>query len=121
MFACIYPAFRTMCGRGQELGDFMQIILRALMALTVLFSAAAAYAQPVREVTISTVTRPPFSMVIDGVDTGFSIDLLEAVSDELRLSVTYDRKDEFGDMLDAVQDGSVDAAIANISITSANA
>lgn len=107
-----------MCQRGQELGDVMQIILRALMALTVLWGATAAHAQPVREVTISTVTRAPFSMVIDGVDTGFSIDLLDAVSEEFRLSVTYDRKDGFSEMLDAVQDGSVDAAIANISITS---
>ena len=56
-------------------------------------------------------------MVIDGVDTGFSIDLLEAVADELRLSMTYDRKDGFGEMLGAVQDGNVDVAIANISIT----
>jgi polar amino acid transport system substrate-binding protein len=56
-------------------------------------------------------------MVIDGIDTGFSVDLLNAVAAELDLAITYDRKNSFSEMLGAVQDGSVDAAIANISIT----
>ena len=69
------------------------------------------------DLTISTVTRPPFSMLKDGEDTGFSIDLFNAVTEIMHLTVSYDRKDSFGGMLDAVQDGSVDGAIANISIT----
>lgn len=47
-------------------------------------------------------SRPPFSMVVDGVDTGFSVDLLNAVADQLGRTVTYDRKDSFADILGAV-------------------
>jgi ABC-type amino acid transport substrate-binding protein len=41
-------------------------------------------------------------MVVDGVDTGFSVDLLNAVADQLGRTVTYDRKDSFADILGAV-------------------
>jgi polar amino acid transport system substrate-binding protein len=41
---------------------------------------------------------------------------LNAVADQLGRTVTYDRKDSFADMLGAVQDRDVDAAIANVSI-----
>jgi len=57
-------------------------------------------------------------MEVDGVDTGFSVDLMTAIGAELGRSVTFDRYDSFGDMLGAVQSGTADAAIANISITS---
>ena len=99
------------------MGDGMNGIIRALMALSVWVGAGSVQAQSAQELTISTVTRAPFSMLIDGVDAGFSVDLLAAVAQELNLSITYVRKDGFGEMLDAVQDGSVDAALANISIT----
>jgi len=99
------------------MGDGMNGIFRALMALAMWIGAAPAQAQPVDNLTIATVTRPPFSMVVDGVDTGFSIDLLNAAADQLNVSIVYDRKDSFGGMLSAVQDREVDAAIANISIT----
>lgn len=87
------------------------------MACAVMVASWPAYAQPAEDLIIATVTRPPFSMVVDGVDTGFSVDLLNAVADQLNRSITYDRKDSFGDMLGAVQGRNVDAAIANISIT----
>ena len=45
---------------------------------------------------------PPFSMIVDGVDAGFSVDLLNAVADQLGRTVTYDRKDSFADILGAV-------------------
>ncbi len=99
---------------GTRMGGKMHDIIRTLMALAILMGASTAFAQ---DLTISTVTRAPFSMPADDADTGFSVDLLNAVADELGLTITYDRKDSFGDMLDAVQDGVVDAAIANISIT----
>ena len=99
------------------MGDGMNGIIRTLMALSLWVGAGTVQAQSAQELTISTVTRAPFSMLIDGVDAGFSVDLLAAVAQELNLSITYVRKDGFGEMLDAVQDGSVDAAPANISIT----
>ena len=95
------------------MGDGMNGIIRTLMALSLWVGAGTVQAQSAQELTISTVTRAPFSMLIDGVDAGFSVDLLAAVAQELNLSITYVRKDGFGEMLDAVQDGSVDAALAN--------
>jgi polar amino acid transport system substrate-binding protein len=99
------------------MGDGMSGIIRALMALCMWIGAGSVQAQTAGELTISTVTRAPFSMVVGGVDTGFSVDLLNAVAEELDLSITYVRKDGFSEMLEVVQDGSVDAALANISIT----
>ena len=66
---------------------------------------------------ITTVTRPPFSMVENGQDTGFSIDLWRAIADELDTEFQFTRVDQFGDMLAAVENGTADGAIANISIT----
>ena len=68
---------------------------------------------------VTTVTRPPFSFVEDGVETGFSMDLLAALADKLGLGYTLERKEKFSDMLAAVMDGEADMAIANISITAA--
>ena len=68
--------------------------------------------------TVSTVTRPPFSMPdTDGGDTGFSIDLWNAIATELGDETEFRRVDSFGEMLSLVENGEVDAAIANISIT----
>ncbi len=92
----------------------MQHIYRTLVSLCLVLSGSQASAQ---DLTIATVTRAPFSMDENGVDVGFSIDLFAAVAEELNLTVTYDRKDNFIDMLVAVQNGSVDGALANISIT----
>jgi polar amino acid transport system substrate-binding protein len=74
----------------------------------------ASYAQ---DYTIATVTRSPFSIVEDGKDTGFSLDLFAEVAKDLEWNYTVQRFDTFTDMLGAVQDGAVDAAIANISVT----
>jgi len=80
---------------------------------------AIAFAAPVvaQDITVATVTRSPFSMPADDGHTGFSVDLMNAIGAELGRDVIYTRFDSFGDMLGAVQDGTVDAAIANISIT----
>lgn len=68
---------------------------------------------------MSTVTRPPFSLVESGRDTGFSIELLDALADRLNWEVEINRHDKFFDMLEQVRTGQADFAIANISITSA--
>jgi polar amino acid transport system substrate-binding protein len=67
--------------------------------------------------TVTTVTRAPFSMIENGQDTGFSMDLLDEVAKNLDWTYTINRVQSFGEMLDAVQNGNADAAIANISIT----
>lgn len=69
--------------------------------------------------TVSTVTRPPFSMLQDDKDTGFSIELLQALGEALGWEYQINRVDRFSDMLGSVADGRADLAIANISITSA--
>ncbi|MCV6585683.1 MAG: transporter substrate-binding domain-containing protein [Marinibacterium sp.] len=71
-------------------------------------------------VTVSTVTRSPFSMEEGGQDTGFSMDLLTALAEDLGWAgVEVDRHALFADMLDQVRDDAADLAIANISITAA--
>lgn len=85
-------------------------------ALIVSIWAQAAIAQTL---SVSTVTRPPFSMVEKGADTGFSIELLEALSEKLGWEYEINRVDQFATMLASVVDETADMAIANISITSA--
>ncbi|MDH5798890.1 MAG: transporter substrate-binding domain-containing protein [Paracoccaceae bacterium] len=70
-----------------------------------------------QDLTIATVTRPPFSFTENGVDTGFSIDLWREVAELLDRDFTIRRVDQFGEMLDLARTGQVDAAVANISIT----
>ncbi len=72
-----------------------------------------------QDLTFATVSREPFSMEQNGVDTGFSVDLIRAIAKDLNLSIALDRKDSFGGMLGAVQNADLDGAIANISITAA--
>lgn len=90
---------------------------RVFFALICLTFAALAQQSQAQSLSVTTVTRPPFSYVEDGVETGFSMELLEALAEALNWDYTVNRTDAFSDMLSAVQDGSADLAIANISIT----
>lgn len=93
----------------------MRLFLTGLiLVITVLTQTAAA-----QTLNVATVTRPPFSMTENGADTGFSIELLEALAQALGWDYRIDRQEQFGDMLGAVTNGTADLAIANISITSA--
>ena len=90
---------------------------KVLIALScALFFAGPLAAQ---NLTVSTVTRQPFSMMKDGNDIGFSIELFTAIAQSLDSEFSIVRHDSFSEMLGAVTSGSADAAIANISITSA--
>ena len=68
-------------------------------------------------VQVVTVTRPPFSLVEDGAETGFSLDLWQALSEDIGVDTEILRVESFRDMLDMVRRGEADAAVANISIT----
>lgn len=94
-------------------------VLKVLWALFFsLGQIAAATAQQTDDpLRIATVTRPPFSMVVDGQDTGFSIDLLRALAADTGRTFTLVRTESFSEMLSLVATGEVDAATANISIT----
>lgn len=72
-----------------------------------------------QSLTVATVTRPPFSFVENGRDTGFSIELLDELSKRLGWTYQLNRAEGFADMLGEVRRSDVDMAIANISITSA--
>ncbi len=65
----------------------------------------------------ATVDRPPFASLEGATPQGFSIDLMQGIALRLDRKLRFVPKDKFADMLDAVRQGDVDGAIANISIT----
>lgn len=67
----------------------------------------------------NTVDRAPFSYLDANRATGFSIDLMTMLGERLGREVRYQYQDSFPAMLNSVEAGEVDGAIANISITSA--
>lgn len=91
----------------------MRSILFGIIALFVFETRAMA-----QDLTVSTVTRPPFSMVENGQSTGFTMDLWSAMMNDIGRDYSIRRVDSFSEMLKLVETGEVDAAAANISITS---
>ena len=83
-------------------------------ALAFLTICTAVQAQDLRVVT---VTRTPFSQVENAADTGFSIDLWDAIAQELGMTYQIDRVATFSGMLEEVEAGRADVGAANISIT----
>ncbi|MEM8824226.1 MAG: transporter substrate-binding domain-containing protein [Pseudomonadota bacterium] len=93
-------------------------MLRSILSVCIWFIAALpALPQTQDPLIVGTVTRPPFSMTIDGAETGFALDLWAAVAEALELDYAIQRFDTFPDMLAAIEAGTADAAVANISIT----
>jgi polar amino acid transport system substrate-binding protein len=89
--------------------------LRKLLAvLVLLWTAGTAVAQDLR---IVTVERPPFAMKQGDDFNGFSIDLWNAVAEDLGRTSSFEMVDGFGEMLGHIRNGTRDAAVANISIT----
>jgi polar amino acid transport system substrate-binding protein len=86
------------------------------LCLTLTLWAQATIAQTL---TVSTVSRPPFSYAENGAEEGFSIELMAALAEALNWDIRIQRFEQFADMLSSVEDGSADMAIANISITAA--
>lgn len=96
----------------------MQKLFGLILGIGILVATVAGSARA-QTLSVSTVTRPPFSQVENGVDTGFSIELLAALSEALGWETELNRVELFPDMLASVEEGRADMAIANISITSA--
>ncbi len=82
-----------------------------------LFFLCFASASVAQGLSVSTVTRPPFSFEDSGADAGFSMDLWREIATTLEQDFTVTRHDSFSAMLEAVKDGTSNVAIANISIT----
>jgi polar amino acid transport system substrate-binding protein len=89
----------------------------ALALLTLLSLALPATAQSDDPMVFGTVHRPPFADTEGDQITGFSIDLMRAIADEIGREVVFEPNERFGDMLASVRAERVDGAIANISIT----
>ncbi len=89
----------------------------ALAFLTLMSLALPGAAQSDDPLVFATVHRPPFADTEGDQITGFSIDLMRAIADQLGREVVFEPNSRFGDMLGAVRAGRVDGAIANISIT----
>lgn len=93
------------------------MLKRLLLAVAVWMTGVSVMAQSADELVVATVTRAPFSMVIDDTETGFSIALWDSLAADVGLDYRIQRYQTFGEMIDAVESGEADAAIANISIT----
>ncbi len=92
-------------------------LLAAVLALAAFAPLARAQGTPEDALRLATVTRPPFSLSENGVDTGFTIDLWDALMQDIGRDYIVVRTETFGEMLDLVRRAEVDAAAANISIT----
>ncbi len=90
--------------------------MRLLLLVLALF-AALTPATGAERISVGTIERPPFVMVTDEGLTGFSIELWNAISEDLGLETHYRLTTTFPEMLAQVEDGKFDAAIANITIT----
>ncbi|EET48799.1 transporter substrate-binding domain-containing protein [Thalassobium sp. R2A62] len=93
-------------------------VRRILLILSCVFSCLAVQAAA-QSLTLTTVTREPFSLARDGVDTGFSIDLWNEIADALNYETEIVRVGQFGEMFEMLDAGTADIAAANISITAA--
>ena len=90
--------------------------MRFVIIASFLFIAAITPSRA-QDLRVATITRPPFSMVENGKDSGFTLDLWKAVAADLGRDYTIIRTEEFSNMLDMVKTGKADLAAANISIT----
>src|SRR5271163_4209000 len=95
----------------------------ALFVLACLASAVApAQAQNAApapaDIIVATKEAPPFAMKQDGQWTGIAIELWSRIAEKLGLHATFREYQTVPEMLAAVADGSANAAIAAITVTS---
>jgi polar amino acid transport system substrate-binding protein len=77
-------------------------------------AAPSAQTQPLRVVT---KTLPPLAFEQDGAWTGFSVELWQAIATDLGLDYQWVQVETVDQQLEAVADGSAEAAISGISMT----
>ncbi len=90
------------------------LLLSAMMLFSTLLPALAQSGDPL---TMATVHRPPFAFADTPQVRGFSIDLMRAIGEDINREIIFEPQQAFGDMFTKVKNGTVDGAIANISIT----
>ncbi len=86
-----------------------------LIAFTVTPSAQAADIE--NQLRVATIERKPFAFQQDGVWIGFAVELWKAIAATYDIETDFVGTSQFSEMLNAVENGTVDAAAANISIT----
>lgn len=88
-----------------------------LMILCVIGIDVSAQSLNPKKLIVGTKEAPPFAMKSkDGEWTGISIDLWREIASELKLQFEF-REMELGQLLDGVAKGSLDAAVAALTIT----
>ncbi len=90
--------------------------LHSLVVYLCLFIALPTYAQE-EPLSFATVERLPFAILDGEVSTGFSLELMRAIAEQLGRDVEFKFYDSFPAMLSSLDEGLHDGAIANISIT----
>jgi polar amino acid transport system substrate-binding protein len=92
------------------------LMLRAFSVFLFVCSAFPSFAQD-EQLSFATVERLPFATQVDGFDTGFSLELMREISNQLEREITFEFYDSFPAMLSSLDEGLHDGAVANISIT----
>ena len=93
------------------------VVIIPVMIFTGSYSAAQGQTQAGRALVVGTKEVPPFAMKNkEGTWTGISIELWRQIAGELNLPFEFRERDLMG-LLDGVADGSLDVAVAAISIT----
>ena len=82
---------------------------------------AFGFTQPETPLTVGLYVSPPFVIDEDGDYSGMAIDIWEALSRILSLDYTYQRFTNFRELLEATENGTVDVAVTNVTITRARA
>lgn len=100
--------------RGRSAALFAMTILLNLALLVVAFPAIAQSGNSLR---VATKPLPPFVFLDGETPTGFSIDLWEEIARRLDLAFEWVEYETVGEILEAVETGAADVAIAGISMT----
>ena len=105
------------CGRKMSLNRKILVVLVVLVAFTTISIQAHGQTLPSRSLIVGTKEIPPFAMKNPkGNWTGISIDLWNKIATELDIQFTFKEMDLRG-LLDGVANGSLDVAVAALTIT----
>lgn len=109
--------------RRSRLFDEAVLVVAGLLTCLLVSSTANAQAQlpEARLVTVGVYVSPPFIIAEKNRYDGMATDLWEAVAGDLHLGTQYVSYPTLRELVDATRNGEVDAAVTNLTITSARA
>lgn len=108
-------------GRTVRSRSAIAAVLAAVVGLSALPALSATAAPSPRPVSVATHDLSPFVETADGIKSGFTIDILDAVAKRENWALDYVDVENVADQLTAVTDGRADAAAGAISITAERA